>query len=60
MSDFYYSTDSDKHLENIGEKQEAQWDEQYDMELWEDLIESWDNYNQDNYDDFSLASLDYC
>ena len=37
MSEFYYSTDSEEHLINIGEKQEPQWDKVTEEELWEDI-----------------------
>lgn len=40
MSEFYYSTDSEEHLIDIGEKQEPQWDALTDWELAEELSES--------------------
>ena len=42
MGDLYYSTGSDTHLINIGEKAEDQWDELTEMELEEDIMDMWD------------------
>lgn len=49
MRDFYYSTDSDEHLENIGEKQEDQWDELTQLEMLEDLMDSWDDFMDNDH-----------
>ena len=42
MSDVVYSTDSDEHLVNIGEKSEPQWDYLTHQDLDQDLYDSWD------------------
>ena len=46
---FVYSTDSDEHLENIGEKSVPQWDELTDIELSED-IQAVNDYLDDELD----------
>jgi hypothetical protein len=45
MSDVIYSTDSDEHLINTGEKSDIQWCELTDEEVNQDIMDSWDIYN---------------
>ena len=42
MSKLYYSTESEEHLINIGDKDDDQWDELTRIEMEEDLLDSWD------------------
>ena len=42
MSELYYSTESEEHLTNIGDKDDDQWDELTRIEMEEDLLDSWD------------------
>lgn len=53
MNNFYYSTDSEEHLINIGDKEEDQWDELTRIEMEEDLMDSWDNYMDSNHPCFT-------
>lgn len=43
---FYYSTDSNEHLINIGEKSEPQWDYLTEQEISED-INAWNDFLDD-------------
>lgn len=48
---YYYSTDSEDHLINIGERQEPQWDDLTSWELNEDLVDSFnDAIHQEDLD----------
>ena len=44
MSYVVYSTDSDEHLVNIGEKSEPQWDYLTEQDLEQDQYDSCDMY----------------
>ena len=46
MSDLIYSTESEEHKINIGEKEEPQWCELTEEELKWDLMDSWDTYDR--------------
>ena len=48
MSDVIYKTDSDEHLINIGEKSDGQWCELTDLEVKQDIMDSWDMYDRIN------------
>ena len=45
MNDVIYSTDSDEHLVNIGEKSEPQWCEQTEEDLMNDLQDMYDSWD---------------
>ena len=46
MSELFYSTDSDEHKINTGERQEEQWCELTDEEIKQDIMDSWDLYER--------------
>lgn len=48
MIDVIYSTDSEEHLINTGEKSEPQWCELTDEEAKQDIMDSWDMYDRLN------------
>ncbi len=43
--DIVYSTDTDEHKINTGEKQEPQWCVLTEEEMKQDLMDSWDDYD---------------
>jgi len=53
MNNFYYSTDSEEHSINIGEKSEDQWDELTRIEMEEDLTDSWDKFMESDHSYFT-------
>lgn len=52
MSDVIYSTDSDKHLINIGEKTEPHIDLMEALDLEQQLQDSWDDFMFAHPDDY--------
>lgn len=46
MNDVIYKTDSDEHLIAVGKKSESQWCELTDLEIKQDIMDSWDAYDR--------------